>query len=159
MIRVLFVCLGNICRSPTAEGVFRHRVAEAGLSEIIETDSAGTHGFHVGNPPAPRAEAAASERGIDLSDIRSRRFSQYDLAAFDYILVMDDENFSHLLGNASTNEERERIHRLLDFASNATQREVPDPYYGPAGGFDRVFDLIEDASAGLLHHLRTHHTL
>jgi protein-tyrosine phosphatase len=159
MIRVLFVCLGNICRSPTAEGVFRHRVAEAGLSEVIETDSAGTHGFHVGNPPDARAQAAASERGIDLSDIRSRRFTQYDLEAFDYILAMDEENFAHLLGNASTNEERERIHLMMAFATGATTREVPDPYYGPAGGFDRVFDLIEDASAGLLAYLRKQHDL
>lgn len=154
MVRVLFVCLGNICRSPTAEGVFRHRVKEAGLDTMIETDSAGTHGFHVDEPPDPRAQAAAAERGIDISDIRSRRFSPYDFSAFDYIVAMDEENLAHLRGNAGDAAESERIHRMLDFATRYTNREVPDPYYGSSGGFEHVLDLIEDASAGLLTHIR-----
>lgn len=159
MVRVLFVCLGNICRSPTAEGIFRHRVAEAGLEHAIATDSAGTHGFHVGDPPDRRAQAAAAERGIDLSDIRSRRFSPYDFGEFDYILAMDDENLAALRGNARDRDEQERIYRMLDFARDPQEREVPDPYYGPAGGFERVFELLEDASAGLLDHLRERHQL
>jgi protein-tyrosine phosphatase len=158
-IRVLMVCLGNICRSPTAEGIFRHRVSEAGLGDVIETDSAGTHGFHVNEPPDSRAQAVAAERGIDLGDIRSRRFSPYDFGEFDYILAMDDENLAVLRGNARDRDEQDRIYRMLDFAGDTGEREVPDPYYGPSGGFERVFDLLEDASAGLLSYLKQTHKL
>lgn len=159
MVGVLFVCTGNICRSPTAEGVFRQHVVEAGLGETIEIDSAGTHGFHVGEPPDPRARAAASERGVDLGDIRSRRFAPYDFEYFAYIIAMDESNLGMLLSNATSESERRRIHRMLDFAFESSEREVPDPYYGPSGGFERVLDLIEDASSGLLRHLRQEHDL
>ena len=159
MIRVLFVCLGNICRSPTAQGVFRQRVQRAGLTEAIETDSAGTHGFHVGDPPDRRAQATSGARGVDISDIRSRRFYPYDIGTFDYILAMDDENLANLLGYAADPSERDRIHRMLDFAAKTKEREVPDPYYGTTGGFEHVLDLIEDAADGLLRHVRQVHKL
>lgn len=152
-IAVLFVCMGNICRSPTAEGVFRDRVAKAGLSERIRIDSAGTHPYHVGNPPDPRAAAAALRRGVDLSAIRARQLDMGDFYVFQRILVMDADNHAQVLeqrppdGTAS-------VGYFLDFAPYLNIREVPDPYYGGPRGFDRVLDLIEEAAEGLLHDVR-----
>ena len=148
---VLFVCMGNICRSPTSEGVFRHHVAEAGLGERIVVDSAGTHAYHVGDPPDRRAHAAAERRGISLVDIRARRVSDDDFERFDYIIAMDEDNVTRLKDQSSP-EHHSKVRLFLEFSSSG-EREVPDPYYGGAAGFERVLDLVEDASRGLLETL------
>lgn len=158
MIRILFVCMGNICRSPSAEGVFRDLVREAGLEGEIDIDSAGTHGYHVGRPPDERSRAAALARGRDISDLRARQVALSDFAAFDYVLSMDDANHAHLMSLAPA-AARERIWPFLDFAIDYSERSVPDPYYGGEQGFEHVLDLIEDASRGLLAHLRRAHGL
>jgi len=151
-VGVLFVCMGNICRSPTAEGVFRHFAAEAGMSDSLLIDSAGTHAYHVGEPPDRRAQAAAARRGFDLSGIRARRVSSEDFERFQLIIAMDEDNLFNLrdrAGNLLGGEMR----LFLDF-SESGEREVPDPYYGGSAGFERVLDLVEDASRGLLDHIR-----
>jgi len=158
MVRVLFVCLGNICRSPTAEGVFRKVVDEAGLLEHIEIDSAGTHAYHVGAPPDTRAQAAAKRRGIDLSRLRGRRATDTDIERFDYVLAMDAENHDNLLAICPVGLEH-KIRLFLEFAPNRPEREVPDPYYGGDNGFERVLDMIEEASEGLLADIRGHYNL
>jgi protein-tyrosine phosphatase len=158
MVKVLFVCLGNICRSPTAEGVFRKQVVEAGLSESILIDSAGTHAYHVGEPPDRRAQETAARRGVDLSELRGRRATSADLDEFDYVLAMDRENLHNLLAIAEERHEQ-RIKLFLEFAEELDEKEVPDPYYGGPSGFDRVMDMIEEASAGLLADIRKHHQL
>ena len=148
---VLFVCMGNICRSPTAEGVFRHYVAEAGLDELIEIDSAGTHAYHVGEPPDRRAQQAAERRGFSLVDIRARRVAPEDFERFHHIIVMDQDNLVMLHEQADA-AHREKIRLFLEIGSGP-ETEVPDPYYGGATGFERVLDLVEDASRGLLKNL------
>ncbi len=153
MRRVLFVCTGNICRSPTAEGVFRKLVADAGLAHEIETASAGTHAYHVGEPPDDRAQAAARRRGYDLSRIRARRVGRDDFAAFDLILAMDRDHHEILAQLAPPNA-RQKVGMMLTYARNATTLDVPDPYYGGPEGFSLVLDLIEDAAEGLLATLR-----
>jgi len=153
MVRVLFVCLGNICRSPTAEGVFRHVVSEAGLLEHIEIDSAGTHAYHIGEPPDARAQAAARRRGIDLSALRGRRAEATDIERFDYVLAMDAENYENLLAICPLGLEH-KVRLFLEFAPERPEREVPDPYFGGDAGFDRVLDMIEEAAQGLLADLR-----
>ena len=150
-IRILFVCMGNICRSPTAEGVFRHFVSEAGLADRITTDSAGTHAYHVGEPPDRRAMAAAERRGVSLSDIRARRVSESDFEDFDYVIAMDEENRIRLLEQAPEEHQGE-VQLFLSFVEGV-KTEVPDPYYGGAAGFERVLDLVEEASRGLLEKL------
>jgi protein-tyrosine phosphatase len=150
-ISVLFVCMGNICRSPTAEGVFRHQVAKAGLDEQIVVDSAGTHAYHVGSPPDRRAKAAAERRGISLGELRARRVSDADFERFDYIIAMDEDNVAHLKDEAPL-EHHSKVQLFLEFSSGR-QVEVPDPYYGGAAGFERVLDLVEEASRGLLETL------
>jgi len=153
MVRVLFVCLGNICRSPTAEGVFRKLVVEQGLVEYIEIDSAGTHAYHIGKPPDERAQAAARRRGIDLSDLRGRQAAPADIERFDYVLAMDEENYEELLAICPAGSE-EKIRLLLEFAPHRKERAVPDPYYGGPAGFDRVLDMVEEAARGLLADIR-----
>jgi protein-tyrosine phosphatase len=148
---VLFVCMGNICRSPTAEGVFRHHVTEARLSDEIVIDSAGTHAYHVGSPPDRRAAAAAERRGISLGGIRARRVSDEDFERFDHIIAMDLDNVERLKDEASPKHHR-KVKLFLEF-SPGKEREVPDPYYGGASGFERVLDLVEEASRGLLETL------
>ena len=150
--RILFVCLGNICRSPTAEGVFARRAAEAGAD--VETDSAGTGGWHVGASPDARAQEAALRRGVDLSALRARRVSAADFHAFDLIIAMDEDNLSALT-RAAPPGATARINLFLDYAPEAGQSAIPDPYYGGEDGFDRVLDLIETASDGLLASLAT----
>jgi protein-tyrosine phosphatase len=149
---VLFVCMGNICRSPTAEGVFRHHVAEAGLDHLIEIDSAGTHAYHVGEPPDRRAQEAATRRGFSLVDIRARRVAAVDFERFHHIIAMDEDNLVILQEQADP-AQRDKIRLFLEFGSGP-ETEVPDPYYGGLTGFERVLDLIEDASRGLLEDLR-----
>ncbi|MDP6393602.1 MAG: low molecular weight protein-tyrosine-phosphatase [Arenicellales bacterium] len=151
---VLFVCMGNICRSPTAEGVFRDIVKSAGLEELIQIDSAGTHDYHVGEQPDPRAVVAAQLRQIDLSSLRGRQADGQDFCEFDFILAMDRSNLSHLAGIAPP-QAKAQLHLLLDFATDCDEREVPDPYYGGNNGFERVLDLIENAATGLLCEIRS----
>ena len=152
MVKVLFVCMGNICRSPTAEGVFRHMVEQSDTGDKISIDSAGTHAYHVGNPPDGRAQDAALKRDIDLSRQRARRVSCDDFEEFDYVIAMDESNRSDLLSICPDGYE-DRIHLFLDF-SGCDESEVPDPYYGQGRGFEIVLNLVEDASDGLLQHIR-----
>jgi len=157
-VRVLFVCMGNICRSPTAHGVFRKLVEEAGLVDRIEIDSAGTHAYHVGEPPDRRAQETAMRRGIALADLRARRAAAEDFDRFDYILAMDQDNYHNMSSLCPEGRGLERrLMLLMDFAPHMRLREVPDPYYGAAGGFERVFDMIEAAAEGLLEDIRRKH--
>lgn len=156
MVKVLFVCMGNICRSPTAEGVFRHLVNQAGLSDQIHIDSAGTHAFHIGEPPDHRAQAAARNRNIDLSTQRARKVQSGDFEQFDYILAMDNSNVTEL-ECISEPCQQDKLSLFLDFAVKPDSREVPDPYYGGDRGFEHVLDLVEAASQGLLADIRNKH--
>lgn len=149
MKRVLFVCTGNICRSPTAEGVFRHLILEAGLDHAIESASAGTHGYHIGDPPDPRSVAAAKRRGFDLSAQRARKVKVEDFHAFDLILAMDRDHFAHL-ESLRPNNARAEVKLFLEYHSDRMQADVPDPYYGGPDGFEQVLDMIEYASKALL---------
>lgn len=151
--RVLFVCMGNICRSPTAQGVFRGLLEREELYAVIETDSAGTHAYHAGEPPDRRARETALRRGIDLSDLRARLVEPDDFSRFEYVLAMDEENYHSLSGICPRGSER-KLMLFMDFAPHLRTREVPDPYYGGASGFDRVFDMVEAASEGLLVDIR-----
>lgn len=150
--RVLFVCLGNICRSPTAHGVFLDRVQRAGLGGDVKVDSAGTAAWHVGRPPDTRSQAFARRRGYDLTALRARQVAQSDFFDFDYILAMDKANLDALLALKPA-ASSSHVGLFLDYAQSAT-KEVPDPYYGGDDGFERVLDLIEDAAEGLLAALR-----
>jgi len=152
-VSVLFVCMGNICRSPTAEGVFRHLVAEADLADAIRVDSAGTHAYHVGEPPDRRASEAALRRGFTMSDIRARRVTDSDFEEFDFIIAMDRANAAALEERAPE-QHRSKLRLFLEF-SQRNEAEVPDPYYGGTAGFENVLDLVEDASRGLLEMLST----
>ena len=152
-IKVLFVCMGNICRSPTAEGVFAKLIKEQGLDDYFAIDSAGTHAYHVGNAPDLRSQAAALERGIDLSNLRGRKVINGDFEDFDFLLAMDDENYSILI-SACPEQYKTKIKYFLDYAPHLNERQVPDPYYGGAYGFERVLDMIEEASAGFLKTLQ-----
>jgi protein-tyrosine phosphatase len=144
--------MGNICRSPTAEGVFRKVVEDAGMAKAIRIDSAGTHAYHTGEPPDRRAQAAALSRGYVLSDIRARRVSDEDFAEFEIIVAMDDDNLLNLR-DREVEDSISELKLFLEF-SGSHESEVPDPYYGGASGFERVLDLVEDASRGLLEHIR-----
>ena len=152
-MRVLFVCMGNICRSPTAEGVFRRVVLERAPQLPIEIDSAGTHDYHVGEPPDARAIAAAARRGIDLRGLRARQVREDDFAGFDLIVAMDRHNRAALV-ERSPAEFHPRIRLFMEFASSNGVEDVPDPYYGGPLGFEQVLDLAEDASLGLLEEVR-----
>ncbi|MDA8093932.1 MAG: low molecular weight phosphotyrosine protein phosphatase [Betaproteobacteria bacterium] len=152
-IGVLFVCMGNICRSPTAEGVFRRMVAQAGLEAHVRIDSAGTHAYHVGAPPDRRAQAAAHQRGYDLSALRGRQVEARDFADFDYILAMDDDNLS-LLSQRCPADHAHKLALFLSFSARFPHEVVPDPYYGGPQGFESVLDRVEDAGRGLLEEVR-----
>jgi protein-tyrosine phosphatase len=155
-IKILFCCMGNICRSPTAHGVFQALVEREGLSHRIEVDSAGTHAYHIGNPPDPRSQEMAERRGVDLSELRARKAVTEDFEMFDYVLAMDRANYDDLLDICPPQHE-EKLRLFLDFASGTDMSEVPDPYYGGARGFEEVFDLVENASAGLLREIQRRH--
>ena len=155
-ISVLFVCMGNICRSPTAQGVFKFLVDDQGLTERIHIDSAGTHAYHIGEQPDARASQAAMRRGVDLSGQRARRVSESDFLEYDYVLAMDVSNYEDLAAMCPP-EQSSKLKLFLDFASGLPEREVPDPYYGGTTGFERVLDLIEHAAAGLLADIRQRH--
>jgi protein-tyrosine phosphatase len=152
-VRVLFVCTGNICRSPTAEGVFRAMVAACGLAGRIEIESAGTGDWHVGEPPDERACRAAALRGIDLTAQRARQVTERDFDRFDLIIALDCSHQRALRAMAPAGA-ADRIRLLMDFAPQAGVSDVPDPYYGALGGFDRVLDLIEAGADGLLRTIR-----
>ena len=158
MVSVLFVCMGNICRSPTAQGVFEQLVADNNLTDIIQIDSAGTHAYHIGEGPDERASAAALKRGVDLSSQQARRVSPDDFQEFDYVIAMDSSNFGDLASNCPPEHEA-KLRLFLEFAADLEVNEVPDPYYGGTTGFERVLDLIEQASAGLLAEIRQQHRL
>jgi len=151
--RVLFICLGNICRSPAAEGVFLHLLEQEGLQQAFEVDSAGTGGWHVGNPADPRMRSAASRRGIHLPS-RARQLEPDDLTRFDHILTMDGDNLSAVRAMARRHPASARIAPITDHCRHHRASEVPDPYYGGPDGFDQVLDLLEDACSGLLEDLR-----
>ncbi|MCP1726710.1 protein-tyrosine phosphatase [Natronospira proteinivora] len=149
--RILFVCMGNICRSPTAEAVFRHRLTAHGHALSLVIDSAGTHGYHVGHPPDGRAVEAAARRGVSLEGITARRVEEGDFHRFDLILCADESNL-RMLEEMQPPGSPARLQLLLEFA-DSSEREVPDPYYGGDKGFEKVLDLIESACDGLIHRL------
>lgn len=158
-MRVLMVCMGNICRSPTAEGVLRHKLAQAGLADVIEVDSAGTHAHHVGSPPDERSQQAALKRGYDISRQRARKVRSQDFQEFDLLLAMDWDNLALLEEHCPQAPElRRKLKRLTEFVPSASPHAgaqvVPDPYYGGPAGFDFVLDLVEHACDGLVEHLR-----
>ena len=152
MKRILFVCMGNICRSPTAEGVFRKLLQEEAEDLLLEIDSAGTHAYHVGSAPDARSQSAALRRGIDLATQRARQVVREDFERFDLVLAMDEDNYAILVSKCPP-QYRDRVKLFLEFGSTG-ERNVPDPYYGGETGFERVLDLIEDAARGLLAELR-----
>ncbi len=154
-VSVIFICLGNICRSPTAHGVFRSLVKEAGLLEKIDIDSAGTAAYHVGKKADERSRQVALGRGINMEDLKARKVDLRDLITFDYILAMDEANYADLMDLALP-EDKPKIRLLLDFAKDFSEKEVPDPYYGGAKGFDKVFDMVTSASKGLLIEITDH---
>lgn len=156
MVAVLFVCMGNICRSPSAEGVFLKLIETHNLDSHIEVDSAGTHGYHVGEQADRRSIAAARKRGVDLTPHRARQVDPNDFEYYDFILAMDQMNYDRLISWCPDNY-RHKIRLFLEFAAHLGEREVPDPYYGGPHGFDHVLDLVEEASHGLLEHIRQHH--
>lgn len=153
-LRVLMVCMGNICRSPTAEGVLRHQLREAGLHDAVEVDSAGTHDYHVGAPPDRRSQQHAARRGYDLSALRARAVSPRDFERFDLVLAMDEDNLERL-ERICPPHRRDRLKLLMAYAGEPGQTIVPDPYYGGTEDFERVLDLVERACAGLVADLRS----
>ena len=154
-IKVLFVCMGNICRSPTAEGVFFNQVQAQGenLLDKFVIDSAGTHAYHINEQPDFRAQSAAKERGVELTHLRARKVVMGDFEDFDYLLAMDTDNYSILI-DACPEQHRDKIKYFLDYAPHLEAREVPDPYYGGKYGFERVLDMVEAASEGFLKELK-----
>ena len=158
MVRVLFICMGNICRSPISQGVFENILRREGLEEEVFVDSAGTGHWHVGSPPDGRAMGAAALRGVDISSQRARRIAPEDCENFDYVLTMDEYNYRTV---AALCRGSAVVRPFLDFATDSSEREVPDPYAGGPDEFEHVLDLVEEASEGLLddirpRHLRTH---
>ncbi|QZZ19562.1 low molecular weight phosphotyrosine protein phosphatase [Leptothermofonsia sichuanensis E412] len=151
--KLLFVCLGNICRSPSAENIMNHLIQQAGLGEHIVCDSAGTSSYHIGSPPDRRMAAAAKQRGIVLRG-RARQFTRSDFEAFDLILAMDRDNFAEITYLDPEGAYREKVRLMCDFCTDYTLKEVPDPYYGGPEGFNQVIDLLLDACEGLLAHVK-----
>lgn len=154
--KLLFVCLGNICRSPSAENIMNHLVEQAGLSDSILCDSAGTSSYHIGSPPDRRmSHAAAAKLGITLRGA-GRQFQKSDFQEFDMILAMDQENYDNILALAPTGRYDDKVYLMCKFCSRHTLKEVPDPYYGGVEGFNQVIDLLVDACEGLLTEITTH---
>jgi len=150
---ILFVCMGNICRSPSAHGVLRQRLGDAGLARRVQVDSAGTHNYHPGEPPDARSQRHAHARGYDLSDLRARQIRRADFERFDLIVAMDWDNLAQL-EKIAAEPQRHKLRRLAEFFSRSTSPVVPDPYYGGPAGFEHVLDLIEDGCDGLIRHVR-----
>ena len=155
-VGVLFVCMGNICRSPTAEAVFQQYVEHAGLSEFITVDSAGTHDYHIGEQPDIRTQRAAQQRGYDMNALRGRQVEQGDFVRFDYVLAMDRANLA-ILQSMAILASHTQPRLFLEFARHYAEREVPDPYFGGADGFEHVLDMVEDAAEGLLQYIHRQH--
>lgn len=155
---ILFVCMGNICRSPTAEGVFRALLKNASLASDVHVDSAGTHAYHIGEAPDARTQAAARKRGYDISNISARQITPDDFRDFDYILAMDWENLT-LLQQICPKQYKHKLMLLMRFAGDHEEATVPDPYYGGPEGFSKVLDLTEDACSGLLDVVRKRATM
>lgn len=153
---MLFICMGNICRSPTAEVVFRQYVENAGLSEFITIDSAGTHDYHIGDAPDSRTQRVALQRGYDMSELRGRQVEQVDFLHFDYVLAMDRANLA-VLQRLVPSGSNTQAQLFLEYARHHVEREVPDPYFGGADGFEHVLDMVEDAAEGLLRHICQQH--
>jgi len=151
--KILFVCMGNICRSPSAEAIFSQLVKSSGLQHQFEIDSAGTHAYHVGNPPDVRSCEAALKRGIDMRRLRARQVQAVDFQKFDRLIVMDRENLTSLK-NQFPNQPHENVSLMMSYAKNYTETEVPDPYYGGGDGFELVLDLLSDAASGLLNDIK-----
>ena len=150
---ILFVCMGNICRSPTAHGVFRHKVKEQGLGHVIHVDSAGTHNYHPGSAPDDRSQVHAAKRGYQLSDLRARQITAEDFDLHDLILVMDWDNLA-LVQDICPSSAQKKVRRLTEFCLTSDNPVIPDPYYGGADGFNQVLDLVEDAAEGLLRYVK-----
>jgi len=148
-IKVLFVCMGNICRSPTAHALLNKMIEEKGLQASVSVDSAGTHAYHVGNPPDQRSSKAAMLRGVDMNDLRARQLRSTDFEEFDYLLVADSDNF-YFVQDACPLEYSHKIDYILTYAESSWSKDVPDPYYGQGDGFERVLNLLEEACSGLL---------
>jgi len=153
LFKVIFVCMGNICRSPTAHGVFRDYVKEAGLSHMVEVDSAGTHAYHIGDEPDQRSQKHAHRRGYDLSNLRARQLNESDFEKFDLVLVMDWDNHA-IAGQIAPRHHQHKLRRLTEFCKTMQASIVPDPYYKGDEGFEEVLDLVEDACDGLLEHVQ-----
>jgi protein-tyrosine phosphatase len=153
MVNVLFVCMGNICRSPMAEGVFRREIAKAGLLDKVNVDSAGTHSYHIGSKPDQRAQNAANKRGVNISGLRGRQVADADFEKFDYILAMDKVNLNNLKRRAPARLHH-KIRLLLSYSRRFPNLDVPDPYYGGLSGFDENLDMIEDAVQGLVKEIQ-----
>ncbi|UBF28062.1 low molecular weight phosphotyrosine protein phosphatase [Kovacikia minuta CCNUW1] len=151
--KLLFVCLGNICRSPSAENIMNHLIEQENLSDRIICDSAGTAGYHVGNPPDRRMAAAAKQRGITLQG-SARQFTPTDFEKFDLILAMDRDNFADICSLDPAGKYRSKVHLMCNFCTRHTLKEVPDPYYGGPEGFNQVIDLLMDACEGLLDYVK-----
>lgn len=147
--KILMVCLGNICRSPLAEGILRSK-----LSEDFVVDSAGTGSWHIGNPPDPRSVAVAKQNGIDISMLEGRQFSKKDFTEFDYIYVMDNQNYRDVMEKASTEEEKQKVSLILDAIFPGERVDVPDPYYGLQDGFEKVFAMLEEACENIANTLQ-----
>jgi protein-tyrosine phosphatase len=158
MLKVLFVCMGNICRSPTAEGVFRRKLREKKLEDKVDVASAGTHGYHIGEAPDQRTQRAAARRGYDLSGIRARKIAPQDIDYFDLILAMD-RNSLEALHLVCPPESYDRLGLFMDYSKHFDDEEVPDPYYGLGQGFDLVLDMVEDATEGLVELVNEQTTL
>lgn len=156
MVKVLFVCLGNICRSPTAQGALEKILQEQDLADYVRVDSAGTHAYHVGEPPDPRAQSSARSRGMNLARQQARRVAAQDFLEYDYILAMDYSNFENLKAMCPP-EQHDKIRLFMEYAPHLGYEEVPDPYYGGSAGFERVLDLVEEAARGLIEHIRVEH--
>lgn len=155
-VDVLFVCLGNICRSPTAEAVFTERLKRNGMADIVRVDSAGTGDWHIGKSPDPRAQTAAEGRGYAMDHLRARQVTVEDFQRFDYVLAMDESNLDDLVAMCP-DESRAQVGRFMDYHPQPGLDEVPDPYYGGDQGFDYVLDLVEQAAEGLVEYIRRHH--
>ncbi|MBA4251612.1 MAG: phosphotyrosine protein phosphatase [Chlorobiaceae bacterium] len=158
MIKLLFVCMGNICRSPSAEAIMKKIVSENNLDDKIFCDSAGTLGYHAGDQPDSRMIAHAKKRNVFLNHA-ARKITNEDLIEFDHILVMDDDNFSNVMLLNGTESDKSKIKKLADYCVKLDEDEVPDPYYGGAEGFEKVLDILEDACSGLLEDLKIKHNL
>lgn len=157
-IRILFVCLGNICRSPAAEGVMKELIKNKGLADLFVIDSAGTSGCHQGELPDERMRAHGRRRGYDFCS-RSRKFQPSDFDNFDYIVAMDDENYRNISTLALTAEDKRKIYRMCAFSSNLSHSYIPDPYYGDSAGFELVLDLLEEATESFFKKIRTDYNI